>query len=366
MVAPANLRDIFGNIYTKNDIRYYGITQSNDRMDEMKQVWKACSNLQPDKLVYTTFVLEGYSIAEKLCISSVVVSLFPLQLYPIPEDFETQVKSAYPELYKTNISPHWPHVKHWMWRLYLDDQGDFRESILDLDPIPVIRDPPTLIYALDPYLFHDFPHEISQAAGFWPLFSYSGSTTLSLSIAVPILLIHFGSMDTLSMTLMEPETFIRQISTRINEILCNFETLHIVWMATPDTSLYKQLLQKFNHDRVHIIPPEEHAYFNLNFKVIGVIHHGGISTCCSFIRYGVHQAILPFMFDQFYWAEVLASINISKTLNLETSWVDIVSWMYNKDDHALMKAVQETLEHNTQVGFQLALSKIAIDDNTTE
>lgn len=336
----------------QSGIQFFPVTQSNDRLSEMTQIWETCQYLQPSYLIYTTFVLEGYSIAEKLRIPSLPISLFPLDLYPMPNQFEQQIQFEYPELYKKSIKPNWKYIQHWMWRLFLDDQGDFRESVLDLDPVPVIHEPPTLVYALDPFMFPEYPKDISQAVGFWPLPYIEDNGTLNLALSEPVLLIHFGSMDTLSMKLITPDEFVQQAKLRIEETLSEFKDLHIVWMVDTSTLLYQQLRKQSYHERIHIIAPEEHGCFTKKFNVIGVIHHGGVNTCCSMIHYTLHQAILPFMFDQPYWASRLKELGISRILDLELPWIDTITWMLNKSSQQRIEFAKKQLVYNSVIGQQ--------------
>jgi UDP:flavonoid glycosyltransferase YjiC (YdhE family) len=335
IVAPQQLGLLNKELYNTHNIAFESVIQAStitDRFNETKQIWQVCQQLKPTFLVYTTFVLEGWSIAEKLDIPSVVISLFPLDLYPIPSTFEKQIQNEFADWYAGALKEIWhPHIQHWMWRLFLEDQGDFRDDVLGLDPIPrdITRRIPPFIYAIDPDLLCLADTYHAHVCGYWT--AIEQSVVSPSAIKNPVLLINFGSMDTLSNTLLEPREFLLQINTRLNEILHAFDQLDIIWIVSNEhTALFKHAPTQSK--RIQIMTAIEHADLIKKHPVIGMIHHGGIGTCSTMIQLGVAQAILPFMFDQYYWADRLDSLGLSKTLDINTSWVDVVSWMlYGKD-----------------------------------
>ena len=88
-----------------------------------------------DLIVFNLFALEGYSLAEKLGIPSVAVSPFLLGRPP-PARFEEEFAAIYPTLFSDLHTAKeeegwvtWGHVDNWMWRLFLDDVGAFREAL---------------------------------------------------------------------------------------------------------------------------------------------------------------------------------------------------------------------------------------------
>ncbi|RUP45678.1 hypothetical protein BC936DRAFT_147869 [Jimgerdemannia flammicorona] len=162
--------------------------------------------------------MEAWSIAEKICVPCVGVSMFVLDLWRVPDEFEAMLRDEYPDIYgvlttvkgynarakravgqdiisdvgdeasskrrrfrslSTDIpeqlswtqqrkvvppippSVNYEHVNHWLWRLFLDDIGEYRERTLGLCPVPFLEEverqtcngvqlppPPRLLYAL--------------------------------------------------------------------------------------------------------------------------------------------------------------------------------------------------------------------------
>ncbi|KAI7903734.1 uncharacterized protein BX663DRAFT_507407 [Cokeromyces recurvatus] len=367
IVAPIELHYVYQHLYDLHNIHSYSILQqaksNKERIVERKQLWEACQILKPTKLVYTTFVLEGWSIAEKLKIPSVVVSFFSLDLYPIPDEFEAEIIKSFPKLYDSQLRSIWyPHIHHWMWRLFLEDMGDFREFILNLDPIPTCFDNiPPFIYAIDPDLFYG-NREGATMGGFWSLMTKEKeiNSNDNRSQQKPILLIHFGSMDTLSPILCNIDQcsiFLDEIQQRILEILAyNNNLFDIIWIiSSQDTILYKLVKAKFTtgyNSRLRIISPAiDHAAFIQSHNVFGIIHHGGMNTCFTMIQLGIPQAIIPFMFDQHAWARKLTSIGLSKSISVNHSWVIVIDWMLLSLNNHIQHHWQNKVIQNTEKGF---------------
>jgi UDP:flavonoid glycosyltransferase YjiC (YdhE family) len=59
-----------------------------------------------------------------------------------------------------------------------------------------------------------------------------------------------------------------------------------------------------------IFPAEEIPYGWLFPRMAAVVHHGGSGTTGLSLRSGVPSVIVPFVFDQFYWASRVAELGI--------------------------------------------------------
>lgn len=208
------------------------------RESELAPLLDLCHNASADLIVFSTFCLEAWSVAEKLGVRAVGISLFLLDLWPVPPTFEGMMREEYPELYSAMVtvrergaqmvrigetseenrepskrrrldddevhepaplegskpipllplSVTYEHVRHWLWRMFLDDVGDYRENTLGLCPLPFLEElerqsreqrdmirlppPPRLLYALDAEVCEQeantWPQDGSVlACGFW-------------------------------------------------------------------------------------------------------------------------------------------------------------------------------------------------------
>ncbi|BDA42418.1 probable sterol 3-beta-glucosyltransferase at C-terminar half [Coccomyxa sp. Obi] len=110
-------------------------------------------------IVHNLFALEGFHIAEALGVPSVVVSsCLP---YPPPASFQTRFKAAYPCLW--NALQHqgegvrWAEIEHWMWPLFTERWGAWRQERLCLPAVPYqtassLPAAPLLLVCLSPCL----------------------------------------------------------------------------------------------------------------------------------------------------------------------------------------------------------------------
>ncbi|KAI8967781.1 hypothetical protein BDF20DRAFT_212438 [Mycotypha africana] len=330
----------------------------------MRRVWEACQQ-QPSpisQLVFSTFVLEGFSIAEKLNIPSLVVSLFPLELFPMPDGFEEAVQEAYPAQYQAWKGKHnlWDtHIKPWMWRLLLEDQGDFRQDVLHLPLLPDLAQAPQLVYAIDPDLWQNSPTGI-PVCGCWSLHHVVDQEPslppAATTVSSPTLLVHFGSMDTLANVLIYPtqSDFVTHVKARLDELLTTLDHLHILWIVSSDTlRTYLEQCLPSTQERLQILKSTgSHAsLLQQHPSLVGAVHHGGIGTCFTMLELGLPQAILPFKFDQFYWSDQLAALHLSETLSEHASWVPAVSRMM------MMKMQQSSKARAAALDWQMKCRK---------
>lgn len=128
-------------------------------------------------IVYNLFALEGHALAERLGVPGVAASPFVIDRAP-PTAFAARLEEAFPSLMAVlrgagerggDGCVSYQDVDHWMWRLFLDDVGDFRHA-LALPPCPLLDaneqllqtmpKPTTLLVGASPTL-------VTRAA-YWP------------------------------------------------------------------------------------------------------------------------------------------------------------------------------------------------------
>jgi hypothetical protein len=148
-------------------------------------------------IVHNLFALEALHIAEALGVESVAVSpcLVP---YAAPTSFEARFIEAFPRLYRrlqhegkrgtpstvlsfviasartkpqasldvcstTGDGVTWAEVEHWLWPLFTQRWGSWRQNRLHLPPVPFLNaielpHAPLLLYCLSPQLVHAPPY----------------------------------------------------------------------------------------------------------------------------------------------------------------------------------------------------------------
>ncbi|KAL0086968.1 hypothetical protein F4703DRAFT_1544154 [Phycomyces blakesleeanus] len=383
------------------------------REKERNAIWDACFSLKPTLIIFSTFTIEGWSISERLQVPSIGVSFFPLDCFPMPPEFKNELCDSLPELTDALSHPNketvdWRHVVHWMWRLFLEDQGDFREYLgLTTMPFVDITDsgsvevclpiPTTMIYAFDPL---DDISDTTILGGFWTdpdifrdiskdLWRTNPECLVDIERFIQsmdsVIIIHFGSMEHLFPQFRDPK-WLNQLVGLIGKSLEQLK-LPAIWWMTSNSPLHKACLENpsfATYNTAHIclediphdfiIPAIRYGFPKKCFDTwwidvhknkveaprkrnIGALHHGGAGTFGSMATYGVPQLILPCMFDQFFWAETGESHGISKTLNVDDhDWSKAFSWSVK--DKKSCQGYQTIVKSSTEEGLLRTLNAI--------
>ncbi|XP_022642990.1 sterol 3-beta-glucosyltransferase, partial [Vigna radiata var. radiata] len=102
--------------------------------------------LDGDLIMINFFALEGWSLAESFCVRCIVAAPYVVP-YSAPSTFERQFQLELPLLYRYLIDAPsgkvcWKDVIHWMWPLFTENWGSWRNDVLHLSPCP-FTDPVT-------------------------------------------------------------------------------------------------------------------------------------------------------------------------------------------------------------------------------
>ncbi|KAI9016268.1 hypothetical protein CLU79DRAFT_764171 [Phycomyces nitens] len=375
------------------------------RERERNAIREACLLLKPTLIIFSTFTIEGWSISEHLQIPCIGISLFPLDIFPMPSEFKNELCDSLPELTdalsrSNKATVDWRHVEHWMWRLFLEDQGDFRER-LGLTAMPFVNiadngtvevclpSPTTIIYAFDPL---DNVPDTSVLGGFWvdpdifrdaseDLWKRSPEFILDIKRFIhskdSMVIIHFGSMEQLYPGFRDKK-WLERLVDLIRRTLEQLQ-LAAIWWMTPDSPLHKACLKNFSsstHKMIYIclesiphdfiVPAIRYGFPTVDFDTwwinvhknkvdipcqrnISILHHGGAGTFGSMAAYGIPQLILPCMFDQFFWATRGESHGISKTMDINQDWSKAFSW--SMEDIKSCKNYQKITRDSTTKGL---------------
>ncbi|KAJ3416629.1 hypothetical protein HDV05_000911 [Chytridiales sp. JEL 0842] len=323
-----------------------------------------------DAIVFTRFALQGYSIAEHLKVPSLCISSFLATDFPIPNDMESQMEQVYPELVsalRANITSidsnqfeksaiSMIEFRHWMWRLFLDDVGLFRERLLALSAVPMVAfededsdrlvaeippRPVKLVYTIDPIFAESIPLHISPNiifAGYIHLpiqRPHAVATSSNCAKVERFIHISFGSMDYFHPSLRSPFTANLMLQCA-HKALQELEISAVWTVSHSNTTLYQtwKANPRFS-DKIMLESNREDVDY-VERNCIGTIHHGGSGTVHRCLRYGKPMVIRPFMFDQEIWAGRVERMGVGKRmegggLSVE-GWVGALRWLLCEQD----------------------------------
>uniref|UniRef100_A0A0D9VDM6 Erythromycin biosynthesis protein CIII-like C-terminal domain-containing protein n=1 Tax=Leersia perrieri TaxID=77586 RepID=A0A0D9VDM6_9ORYZ len=224
-----------------------------------------------DFIVINFFALEGWHLAELFQVKCIISAPYFVP-YSAPASFERQFKQSLPLLYNyfQEAPPNtvcWTDITHWMWALFMETWGSWRNESLNLSPIP-FTDPVTnlpLWYVREesPLLLYGFSKEIVECPG----------------------LSSIGSMG----YLRNPKAFL------------------MVLKAVIEKTDYRIILFSSGYQ------PLDSAIQSVASSVAEsiAIHHAGSGSTAAALLAGVPQIACPFLLDQFYWAERLHWLGVA-------------------------------------------------------
>ncbi|XP_014755473.1 sterol 3-beta-glucosyltransferase UGT80B1 isoform X3 [Brachypodium distachyon] len=154
------------------------IEHREECLSYVEEVFGNDPSIRSDFIVINFFALEGWHLAELFQVKCIIAAPYFVP-YSAPTSFERQFKQSFPLLYKyfqeapTNTVC-WTDIAHWMWALFMETWGSWRNDCLNLSPIPyTVSDPVTNlplwhVRAESPLLLYGFSKEIVERPGYWP------------------------------------------------------------------------------------------------------------------------------------------------------------------------------------------------------
>ncbi|KAJ1419945.1 putative sterol 3-beta-glucosyltransferase UGT80A2 isoform [Sesbania bispinosa] len=310
-------------------------------------------------------IIEGWNLAESFSIRCVVAAPYVVP-YSAPATFESQFQRDLPLLYKYLIEAPsdkvcWKDVIHWMWPLFTENWGSWRNDDLHLSPCP-FTDPvtgiPTWHYRpQSPLVMYGFSKEVVEWPAYWPskvrvcgfwflptewqftckkcretsVYVSSGNQytiddlcpshlVLQNFIKTTPIFIGLSAIGSMGF-LKDPHAFICVLQTVLNTtnyrfilFTAGYEPLE---SAVRTVAVEASFDHKNNEDCVLLCNGRLFCFFGsipyrwLFPKCAAVIHHGGSGTTAAALQSGTPQVVCPFMLDQFYWAERMYWLGVS-------------------------------------------------------
>jgi len=305
---------------------------SNDksavRDQERESLVAACERAVPlDGIVFNLFALEGLAIAESLGINAVAVTTFwpptpPAAMLPV-RGLLQEIRDAMPDVaaeldkgaYQgANAVWCWADLEVWLWRVLLDDHGDWRARRLGLAPSPFVAtsngrqvpaciSPVRLLSLVSPLLL--LPEELAAVPeGAHVHMTGSPSAPLDeMFDRVRDVYIGFGSIEGLGLLDLDiAVAFLAVLQRTAGSLLCH-STLATGGVLS---SAAAKLGVEFMNGVVNL----DEVFSTCTM----VIHAGGAGTVAAAARLGIPQIIVPFHFDQHDWASRVVSLGIGSRL----------------------------------------------------
>lgn len=316
--------------------------QQQERIMEMHGSLRACRGA--DAIVFNLFACEGWFIAKYFDVPCVAASPFAVTRTP-PVTFESKFVDAYPDLYeRLRESPRgrvsYGDIDHWMWRLFLDDFGEFCDSIgLPVCPYAELRPddplPPstTLLYGISPkviekpqywpssvilcsYWFLDESSEIIDDISVYHPSSGSSALVDFLSGIEKYddrpVYIGFGSMEELGFF---SSIDCVELLCILNEglVQCGKKALLQLNPKSNILKSWEMLCKNFQNCNIHCIM--QYVPHSQLFPLCQtVVHHGGSGTVGMALKCGIPQVVCPFMFDQSYWGDKVSWMGVGESV----------------------------------------------------
>ncbi|KAF2943715.1 sterol 3-beta-glucosyltransferase UGT80B1 isoform X1 [Oryza sativa Japonica Group] len=325
-----------------------------------------------DFIVINFFALEGWHLAELFQVKCIIAAPYFVP-YSAPASFERQFKQSLPLLYKyfqeapLNMVC-WTDITHWMWALFMESWGSWRNDSLNLSPIP-FTDPVTnlpLWYMREesPLLLYGFSKEIVECPGYWPFsahvcgfwflpmawqFSCNKCKELlcgNASNSGGALCVNHAGLEhfTMGNSYSSLPIFIGLSSIGSMGFLRNPKAFLMVLKAVIEKTDYRFILFSSGYQpldsAIQYFAPSVaesseyqasalHCDSNLLFngrlfcfsgsipyswlfpKCAVAIHHAGSGSTAAALFAGIPQISCPFLLDQFYWAERLHWLGVA-------------------------------------------------------
>jgi sterol 3beta-glucosyltransferase len=265
--------------------------------------WVVCQGTQA--ILYSTFAIAGYSIAEALGIPSMAAPLQPLtrtRVFPI--------MMSLPQRF--SLSGRFNRLSYligeqFLWQPFRMAINRWRRDRLSLPPIPfggpfghLYRERYPWIYGFSPSVIPrppDWPDWV-HVSGYWFLelqkdWSPPARVLDFLAAGPPPVCIGFGSM------IDRDQAELMRMAVQALDQARQRGILLTGWGGMEELALPQEVLVLESIPHEWLLP-----------RMAAVVHHGGAGTTAAALRSGVPSIITPFFADQPFWGQVVARLRV--------------------------------------------------------
>jgi sterol 3beta-glucosyltransferase len=265
--------------------------------------WIACQGTEA--ILYSTFAIAGYSIAEALGIPS-----FAAPLQPLTRTRAFPIMMSLPETFSLGGTLNrlsYLIGEQFLWQPFRRAINRWRWERLGLHPIP-FRGPFGLLYRERyPWIYGFSPSVIPRppdwpdwvhVSGYWFLelredWSPPGRVLDFLAAGPPPVCIGFGSM------IDRDQAELMNIAVQSLDQTRQRAILLTGWGGMEEIALSQDVLVLESIPHEWLFP-----------RMAAVVHHGGAGTTAAALRSGVPSIVTPFFADQPFWGQVVARLGV--------------------------------------------------------
>ncbi|XP_066329773.1 sterol 3-beta-glucosyltransferase UGT80B1-like isoform X3 [Miscanthus floridulus] len=324
-------------------------------VSSIEEVFGNNPSISGDFIVINFFALEGWHLAELFQVKCVIAAPYFVP-YSAPTSFERQFKQNFPLLYKYfQEAPAntvcWTDIIDWMWALFTESWGSWRNDCLNLSPIP-FTDPVTNlplwhVREESPLLLYGFSKEIVECPGYWPFNAHAcGFWFLPMAW-------QFSCDKCMELS--------GNTNSSSGGMLCanHFSLEHFLTRNAYSSRPIFVGLSSIGRS----IP-----YSWLFPRCAAAIHHAGSGSTAAALLAGIPQVTCPFLLDQFYWAERLHWLGVApeplQRQNLVPDNDDALS-IHNAAD-VLVGAIRSALSPEIKTQAARIADRLSFEDGIGE
>ncbi|XP_066329852.1 sterol 3-beta-glucosyltransferase UGT80B1-like isoform X2 [Miscanthus floridulus] len=324
-------------------------------VSSFEEVFGNDPSISGDFIVINFFALEGWHLAELFQVKCVIAAPYFVP-YSAPTSFERQFKQNFPLLYKYfQEAPAntvcWTDIIDWMWALFTESWGSWRNDCLNLSPIP-FTDPITNlplwhVREESPLLLYGFSKEIVECPGYWPFNAHAcGFWFLPMAW-------QFSCDKCMELS--------GNTNSSSGGMLCanHFSLEHFLTRNAYSSRPIFVGLSSIGRS----IP-----YSWLFPRCAAAIHHAGSGSTAAALLAGIPQVTCPFLLDQFYWAERLHWLGVApeplQRQNLVPDNDDALS-IHNAAD-VLVGAIRSALSPEIKTQAARIADRLSFEDGIGE
>ncbi|CAD6251452.1 unnamed protein product [Miscanthus lutarioriparius] len=372
-------------------------------LSSIEEVFGNDPSISGDFIVINFFALEGWHLAELFQVKCVIAAPYFVP-YSAPTSFERQFKQKFPLLYKYfQEAPAntvcWTDIIDWMWALFTESWGSWRNDCLNLSPIP-FTDPVTNlplwhVREESPLLLYGFSKEIVECPGYWPFnahacgfwflpmaWQFSCDKCMELSGNTNSSSGGLSSIGRMGF-LRNPKAFLMVLKAAIES--SDYRFILFSSGYKPLDSAIQSIASSENESRGVDSPSlggDSTLLFNGHLfcflgsipyswlfpRCAAAIHHAGSGSTAAALLAGIPQVTCPFLLDQFYWAERLHWLGVApeplQRQNLVPDNDDALS-IHNAAD-VLVGAIRSALSPEIKTQAARIADRLSFEDGIGE